>query len=143
MAGEFLTDIIIKKLPSIVFWVFVAFTIVWFFAFIGLLTLGAIITLRNLALMWAIGFYVMGFAAIGRTRFMYRSGFDPKNIVDLVTQINVSPVRPIPTIVEGTIIGKGAPGYYFSDDLFFQDSTGLMYIDYRLGSLISSGLSPK
>ena len=133
MAGEFLTDIIIKKLPSIVFWVFVAFTIVWFFAFIGLLPLGTIISLSNLALIWAIGFYIMGFAVIGRTKFMYRSGFDPKNVVDLVTQINVSPVRPIPTIVEGMIIGKGAPGYYFSDDLFFQDNTGLMYIDYRFG----------
>ena len=136
MAGEFLTDIIIKKLPSIVFWVFVAFTIVWFFAFIGLLPLGTIISLSNLALIWAIGFYIMGFAVIGRTKFMYRSGFDPKNVVDLVTQINVSPVRPIPTIVEGMIIGKGAPGYYFSDDLFFQDNTGLMYIDYRFGLAI-------
>ena len=133
MAGEFLTDVIIKYLPSIVFWVFVALTIVWFFAFIGWLTLGSFITLSTLTLMWAIGFYIMGFAVIGRTKFMYRSGFEPKTVVDLVTQINVSPIRPIPAVVEGVIIGKGAPGYYFSDDLFFQDNTGLMYIDYRFG----------
>jgi len=133
MAGEFLTDLSVKSLPSIVFFVLIGLSIAWVFGYIGWINLGVLATFSNLLLGWAIGFYVMGFAAILRTRYMYRSGFDPKRVVDLVTQINVSPVRPIPTIIEGTIIGKGVPGYYFSDDLFFQDETGLMYIDYRFG----------
>jgi len=133
MLGEFLTDLSVKSLPSIVLFVLIGLTIAWIFGYIGWINLGVLTTISNLLLGWAIGFYVMGFAAILRTRFMYRSGFDPKRVVDLVTQINVSPVRPIPTIIEGTIIGKGVPGYYFSDDLFFQDETGLMYIDYRFG----------
>lgn len=133
LTGEFFTDLTIKKLPSIIFVILIALTIVWFFGYIGWITLGTLASVSNLLIGWVIGFYVMGFAAILRTRFMYRSGFDPKKVVGLVTTIKVSPVRPVPAIIEGKIVGKGAPGYYFSDDLFFQDDTGLMYIDYRFG----------
>lgn len=133
MAGEFITDILIKKLHSIVFWIASALTIVWFIGYLGYLSLGIFGSLQSLNLLWAVGFFIMGVAVIGRTKFMYRSGFEPKFVVDLVTQINVSPVRPIPAVLEGVIVGKGVPGYYFSDDLFFQDNTGLMYIDYRFG----------
>ncbi|MFX1498293.1 MAG: zinc metalloprotease HtpX [Promethearchaeota archaeon] len=133
MAGEFLTDIFIKSLPSIVFFVLIALSVVWLFAFIGWLQIGSVATVSNIILMWATGFFVMGISSIIRTLFMYRKGFEPAKVVDLVTQINVSPVRPIPAIIEGRIIGKGIPGYYFSEDLYFQDNTGLMYIDYRFG----------
>jgi Zn-dependent protease with chaperone function len=133
LIGEFLTDLFIKHLPTIIFITLIALTIIWFFGFIGWLMLGTLAIWNNLLLVWAIGFYVMGFGVIVRTRFMYRSGFNPSKVVDLVTKIEVSPVRPIPAIIEGKIIGKGVPGYYFSDDLFFQDDTGLMYIDYRFG----------
>jgi len=49
------------------------------------------------------------------------------------TNIKVSPIRAVPAIIEGKIVGKGIPGYYFGEDLYFQDNTGLMYIDYRFG----------
>ena len=39
----------------------------------------------------------------------------------------------MPANIRGRIIGRGLPGYYFSEDLYFQDETGLMYIDYRFG----------
>ncbi|MFW9782216.1 MAG: zinc metalloprotease HtpX [Candidatus Heimdallarchaeota archaeon] len=133
MIGEFLTDIFIKSLPSIVFFVLIVLSVLWLFATIGWLYIGTIATVSNLILMWATGFFVMGIAAILRTSYMYRKGFEPATVLDLVTQINVSPVRPIPAIIEGTIIGKGIPGYIFSNDLYFQDETGLMYIDYRFG----------
>jgi hypothetical protein len=64
---------------------------------------------------------------------MYRKGFVANNVVELVTNINVSPVRPVPSIIEGKIIGKGIAGYWLSEDLYFQDNTGLMHIDYRFG----------
>ncbi len=133
MAGEFITDILIKKLPSILFWISFSLSVLWFLGFIGFLSLGTLGDLQNLNLLWIVTFFFMGFTVIVRTKFMYRSGFKPKTVVDLVTQINVSPVRPIPAMIEGVIVGKGVPGYYFSDDLYFQDNTGLMYIDYRFG----------
>ena len=83
--------------------------------------------------MWATGFFVMGIGSLFRTAFMYRKGFEPATSLDLKTVINVSPVRPIPAIIEGKIIGKGVPGYWLSDDLYFQDDTGLLLIDYRFG----------
>ena len=54
-------------------------------------------------------------------------------IVELVSNVKVSPIRCVPAIIEGRIVGKGVPGYFFSDDLYFQDDTGLIYIDYRFG----------
>jgi len=133
MIGEFLTDLFIKKLPSIIFVILIALTAVWLFGFYGFLEIGTITTINNLILLWAIGFIIMGFGAIGRTSFVYRSGFEPNNVVELVTNINVSPVRPVPSIIEGEIIGKGVAGYWLSEDLYFKDNTGLMYIDYRYG----------
>ncbi len=133
MAGEFLTDWIMKSLPSLIFSLLIIFTVIWFFGYILVTPFSTLTTLENLLLLWAVGFLIMGFGYIARTLFMYRSGFEPKSVLDLVTVINVSPVRPVPAIIEGRIVGKGIPGYYFSDDLFFQDETGLLYIDYRFG----------
>ncbi|MFX0033274.1 MAG: zinc metalloprotease HtpX [Promethearchaeota archaeon] len=134
MIGEFLTDVFIKSLPSIVFFVLFVLSAIWLFAAIGWLNIGPLATFSNLVLMWATGFFVMGIAVIMRTSYMYRKGFKLATVLELVTQINVSPVRPIPAILKGTIIGKGIPGYVFSDDLYFQDDNGnAMRIDYRFG----------
>jgi len=135
MVGEFLTDVFIKSLPTIVLLVLAALSVVWLFDYLGWLNIGTLATVSNLILMWATGFFVMGIGSILRTAFMYRKGFEPATVVDLVTVINVSRVRPIPAIIEGTIIGRGVPGYYFSSDLYFldKDETGLMYINYRFG----------
>ncbi|MFO7797361.1 MAG: zinc metalloprotease HtpX [Promethearchaeati archaeon] len=135
MAGEFLTDLFFKQLPAIVFILFLAFTIAWIFDYAGFYTLpfGLGIAPEQMLLAWGIGFYFIGFGFIFRTQFMYRSGFEPMKVVDLVTKVKASPVRCIPAIIEGKIIGKGVPGYYFSDDMYFQDETGIMYIDYRFG----------
>ena len=133
MIGEFITDIFIKQLPTVIFIILVGMTAIWILGLIGLISIGTLITLNNLILLWAIGFFIMGLGVIGRTSFMYRSGFEPSNIVELITNIKVSPIRPVPAIIEGKIIGKGIPGYYFGEDLYFQDNTGLMYIDYRFG----------
>ncbi len=133
MAGEFITDLFVSKLPTIVFVILIAFSAVWIFGFLGFLPIGTLTTINNIILLWAIGFFVMGIGVIGRTSFMYRSGFEPNNVVELITTINVSPVRPKPSIIEGVIVGKGIAGYWLSEDLYFQDNTGLMYIDYRFG----------
>ena len=131
MLDEFLSDVFIKLLPTLIFIAMIGITILWIFDLVGFLT--ATLTLSNLILFWAIGFYIIGFGSIIKTRYMYKTGFEAKRVVELVTNIKVSPVRTVPAIVEGKIIGKGIPGYYFSNDMYFQDDTGLMYIDDRFG----------
>jgi len=37
----------------------------------------------------------------------------------------------VPATIEGTIIGRGIPGLFFSEDLVLQDSTGFIILDYR------------
>jgi len=133
MAGEFITDLFVYKLPTLIFIILIVLSAGWIFGFLGFLPIGTLATITTIILLWAIGFFVMGFGVIGRTSFMYRSGFEPNNVVELITIINVSPVRPRPSIIEGLIVGKGIAGYWLSEDLYFQDKTGLMYIDYRFG----------
>lgn len=138
MLDEFLVDVTIKALPSILFVLLVILSV--------LMVLGGVfpevfpylaffsgITLNQLILLWGIGFFIIGFGHIARTAFMYKSSYKPETVIDLVTNIKVSPVRCVPAVIEGHIVGRGVPGYYFSEDLFFQDKTGLMYIDYKSG----------
>ncbi|TXT56302.1 MAG: conserved membrane protein of unknown function [Promethearchaeota archaeon] len=135
LMGEFLTDLTVKSLPSMIFILFALFSVVWLFNVVGFFTLPIIsgISLTQIVLIWAIAFYIIAFGTIVKTKYMYRSGFQRKRVVDLITNVKVSPVRPEPAIIEGKIIGKGIPGYYISDDLFFRDETGLLYVDYRFG----------
>ncbi|MFW9895944.1 MAG: zinc metalloprotease HtpX [Candidatus Thorarchaeota archaeon] len=129
---QFLGDIIMKALPTLVFLTLLGFTVVWLFNLANVISIG-FLTSQNLLLMWAFGFYLIGFASIMKTKFMYKSGFSYHRVVDLVTNVKVSPIRTVPAILEGKIVGKGIPGYYFSEDMYFQDDTGLMYVDYRFG----------
>ncbi|MHA2180159.1 MAG: hypothetical protein ACXAAH_01910, partial [Promethearchaeota archaeon] len=124
---QFIGDLIIKTIPSLVFISLLGLTIAWIFGLVALLTLPLVF------LMWALGLYSIGFLSIIKTKFMYKSGFASYDVVDLVTNVKVSPIRTVPAILEGKIVGRGVPGYYFSEDMYFQDETGLMYVDYRFG----------
>ncbi|MBY8984169.1 MAG: M48 family metalloprotease [Candidatus Lokiarchaeota archaeon] len=126
---QFLGDIFMKLLPTIILIALIGLTIAWMLNLATLLFLN----LQNILLIWAVGFYLMGFASLIKTRYMYKSGFTPHTVVDLVTNVKVSPIRTVPAILEGKIVGRGVPGYYFSEDMYFQDKTGLMYVDYRFG----------
>jgi heat shock protein HtpX len=125
----------IKSLPTLIFIGSILFSIIWLFDIVGFYDLPIIsgLTFSQMVFLWAIAFYLIGFAFIARTLFRYRSGFKPYDVVDLLTKVKASPVRCIPAVVEGRIIGKGVPGYYISDDLYFQDDTGILYVDYRYG----------
>ncbi len=134
MLDEFLVDLTVKLLPMIVFVLMVGATIAWIFGMVGFYSISAgPLTIANIFLLWAVGFYLIGGAVIVKIKFMYRSDFAPKEVVDLITQIKASPVRCVPAVIEGTIIGRGIPGYILSEDIYFQDKTGLLYIDYRSG----------
>ncbi len=42
-----------------------------------------------------------------------------------------SPFRGKPINLQGTIIGRGSPGYYFSEDVVLQDPSGIITLDYN------------
>ena len=127
---QFLWDIFMKALPTLIFVALLGVTIVTLFRSLVELPF---IDWKIILLMWAIGFYIIGFGSIIKTKYMYKSGFEPKRVVDLVTNVKASPMRSVPAIIEGKIVGRGVPGYYFSEDMYFQDETGLLYVDYRYG----------
>jgi len=135
MKGEFLTDLLFKNLPTYILLGFIIFSIIWLFDIIGFYSLPFVsgLGVSQLMFLWAVCFYLIAFGFIARTLFRYRSGFKPYNVVDLLTRVKASPIRCIPAVIEGKIIGKGVPGYYISDDLYFQDETGILYVDYRFG----------
>ena len=129
---QFLGDILIKSLPTLIFLALLGTTIAWILSLTPFYT-SSLLTKRNLIFIGSIGFFLIGLASLTKTRFMYRSGFQGKKVVDLVTNVKVSPIRPVPAIIEGEIIGRGSPGYVFSEDLYFRDETGGIYVDYRFG----------
>jgi Zn-dependent protease with chaperone function len=55
-----------------------------------------------------------------------------RSISDTIRQeYEASPVRGKAAHFEGQIIGRGTPGYYFSEDVVLQDKTGIITLDYE------------
>ncbi|MBI5242720.1 MAG: M48 family metalloprotease [Elusimicrobia bacterium] len=75
--------------------------------------------------MWAAGYLV-------RTRFSYPPGPAMEaSAASLLKQVKVSAIRGIRVKLSGKIIGRGIPGYLFSEDLVMQDATGFLFLDYK------------
>jgi Zn-dependent protease with chaperone function len=132
MIPEFITDVFVSKLATFVLVIWGILTLLVILGMVGLLPIFNWVGF-NFLLFWAFGFVLMGIGNIIGTLFMYKKGFEDKTVLDLVTYVKASPVRCIPSKIRGRIIGRGIPGYYFGEDLYFQDETGIMYIDYRFG----------
>lgn len=131
LGDEFLTDLFFLWLPSLILLSLLGLTIAWVLnLFIGFS--GFLFSL-DILMFWGIGFMLMGLGVIVRTAFKYKTGFKPYTVAELVSNVKVSPIRPVPAIIRGKIIGRGIPGLFYSEDLFFQDQTGLMYVDYSFG----------
>ncbi|NOZ68220.1 MAG: M48 family metalloprotease [Deferribacteres bacterium] len=112
---EFLVDMFIKLLPLLVF--------------IGFLA-AAVVTRERLLL--AAGISATGFASFLKARFSYRFGrFPERSVSDLLAEVKVSGIRPVPCRVKGTIIGRGIPGLVWSEDFVLQDDTGIIFLDYK------------
>ena len=74
----------------------------------------------------------LGCAMLLRFEFTYRSGFmAPMSVAALLHKVKVSGIRPVPCQVSGTVIGRGIPGYMFSEDFVMKDDTGIIFLDYR------------
>ncbi len=64
------------------------------------------------------------------TRSHKNKDYKKATVSELLGEIKVSGVTAIPCIVKGTIIGRGNPGYIFSEDFTLQDETGIIFLDY-------------
>ncbi len=74
----------------------------------------------------------LGLGMLMRLRFSYPLGrFANSKVAELVPHVKVSKIRCVPAILQGTIIGRGIPGLYWSEDLVIQDRSGFMVMDYR------------
>ncbi|UCG78890.1 MAG: M48 family metalloprotease [Nitrospirota bacterium] len=74
----------------------------------------------------------LGAAMMIRFRFSYKGGYFPKmSVASLLKKVKVSSVRPVPCTLKGKIIGRGVPGYIFSEDFVMKDDTGIIFLDYR------------
>lgn len=111
---EFLVDLLIRLLPSILFFAF-------FVVFLATQDKGVI----------GMGIVAAGIAYCLKTTFSYRSKFFPDmSISSLLKKVKVSAVRPVPCRLKGTIIGRGIPGLIWSEDFVIQDETGIVFLDY-------------
>jgi hypothetical protein len=79
-----------------------------------------------------VGVILAGIGSLIKTLFSYRGRlFEHRTVASLVAHVKVSPVRPVPAVVTGTIIGKGVPGLIYSDSFVVRDPTGILFLDYR------------
>lgn len=76
---------------------------------------------------------ILGIAMMAKTYYKYPLGDEPEQstVIDAMADIYASPVRGQMVELDGELVGKGQAGYRFSEDLMFQDETGLMYLQYE------------
>lgn len=83
-----------------------------------------------------------GAGIIVKTAYKYPGGQGEKaTVFSLLSDIYASPIRGRKVLLEGKVIGRGVAGYVLSEDMMFQDDTGLIYLNYEsaipaLGNLI-------
>jgi len=108
---------------------FTAFNVVYFLA-----------NILNIFALFILG---LGLGYLIKTLYSYSTatGFPQTTIADLMGDIYTSPVRGKPAAIKGKVVGRGIAGLIFSEDMMYQDSTGLVYLNYEglipmLGNLI-------
>jgi Zn-dependent protease with chaperone function len=75
-------------------------------------------------------------AAIGLGMLLqlpYRYPFSASHSTTVIEQMRdpyASPARGKPLQLSGKVIGRGVPGYIFGEDMMYQDSTGLVFLNY-------------
>ena len=76
-------------------------------------------------------FVFLGLGMIGKALYRFpNSPAENVSLLDLMMDIYASPIRGKKVAVEGRVIGRGEAGAYFSEDLMFEDNTGIIYLDY-------------
>lgn len=101
----------------------------------GLAVAGLCIYFNGIAALWQAAFAgiaVVGLALLLKAFYRYpKSGFSDASVLSLMSNVYASPIRGIPSKLSGRLVGRGTPGFIFSEDMMLQDKTGLLYLDYR------------
>ncbi|HDM05865.1 MAG TPA: peptidase M48 [Candidatus Aenigmarchaeota archaeon] len=75
---------------------------------------------------------LFGLSIILQTIYKYREGkFKKSSVIELMSNVYASPIRGIPVELQGMVIGRGVPGFIFSEDMMFKDRSGLIYLNYE------------
>jgi heat shock protein HtpX len=74
---------------------------------------------------------LIGASILLKYYYSYGKTYEERSIKELLDREDASPVKGIPTILKGKVIGKGIPGLFYSEDLVIDDGTGIMLVDYR------------
>ena len=77
------------------------------------------------------GFVTVGFEAILFFRKYNKKEFKKATVEDLLGETKVSGVTSVACEMKGNVIGRGDPGYVFSEDFVIRDKTGIMFLDYK------------
>lgn len=90
---------------------------------------------------WLASFGV-GTVALALYRYP-RGEYEPATVVEVLADPYASPVRGRRVAFDGELVGRGVAGYAFSEDVLFEDATGLMLLEYEswlpwLGTLLFS-----
>ena len=79
---------------------------------------------------------ICGFIAVGFEYILFRvkyrkKDFKKSTVEELLGETKVSGITPVECELKGSVIGRGDPGYIFSEDFVIRDKTGIMFLDYK------------
>ncbi len=118
---DFLVEILLKFLPSVGLVATISFLMVWLFGDATIGKYGFAIS----------GIVMMLFELLLFLRRYKKTNFKESNVEELLGEVKVSGVTPIPCTVKGNIIGRGDAGYIFNEDFVIRDETGIIFLDYN------------
>src|SRR3989338_5410426 len=79
------------------------------------------------------GFALFVLAAWLKVSYRYpKTSFKKTTVAALMSDLYASPIKGQPVELEGKAVGKGQAGNIVSEDMMFQDSTGLLYLNYEI-----------
>ncbi len=122
--ANFFRDIFFLFLPLLFF---LGFSISAILLFLKLVVLP--IPLSFIVCLFFVG---LGLSVMAKTLYRYpEKSLKETTIFELMEDVYASPIRGKWVKLKGKIIGRGIPGLILSEDMMFQDRTGLVYLNYE------------
>lgn len=130
---NFLRDVAALSLPTVLL-------LGYPLAYLGLVVFGSLALSLPLLIGGTLASVGTGMALLALYKYPRREA-EGTTVLEALADPYASPVRGKPVSLDGELIGRGQAGYRFSEDLMFQDRTGLMYLKYEswlplLGNLL-------
>ncbi|NSJ93003.1 hypothetical protein G7A79_28520, partial [Coprococcus sp. MSK.21.13] len=104
--GSFLLDAVINMLPyALAIGVFIRTSLIKEIGFIDFIKGNPLYIV------------ILGVSMLLRYYYSYGKGYEERTIEELLSRDDASPIKGIPTVLKGKVIGKGIPGLFYSEDL--------------------------